>query len=385
MNQFIAFTRKEFLHIFRDGRTMLILLVMPLVLICIFGFAVSTEVKHTRVAVVDQMLTPASRELIASIDANPYFEVVAAPHDARGQEECIRNGSADLLLILDEERGPQIIADGSEPNQAQTRVQYLQQLTQQTHPLPLAAGRGEAATASAGAAALPTEVSTPLPHKEGQGVGISFLYNPQLRSEFNFVPGIIGVIVLLICAMMTSISIVREKEMGTMEILLASPLPTAFVVVAKLVPYFVVSCVNLVSILLLSKYVFGLPIGAVGVGWSAVLTFVLLSMIYVAVALALGLLISCAVTTQMAAMLLALLLIVPGIYLSGMVFPVESMPVAFQRVSPIVPTRWYVDGARRLLVQGVALKYVLQDMGVLCLEAVVLVAVSIRLFKTRLE
>lgn len=356
MKQFITFSRKEFLHIFRDGRTMLILLVMPLVLICIFGFAISTEVKNTRVVVVDKMLSPESRTIVGALDANAYFTLVPTPVDAQRPEAPIRRGEADVVVIIDPDRGIQVIADGSEPNQAQTRLGYLLNVLKEQRAA-----------------------------EHTQAPNVQYLYNPQLRSEYNFVPGIIGVIVMLICAMMTSISIVREKEMGTMEILLASPLSPAVIVGAKLLPYFIISSINLVSILLLSKYAFGLPIGAVGVGWTAIPSFLLLSMVYVFVALALGLFISCVVRTQLAAMLLSLLLIVPAIYLSGMVFPVESMPTAFQRASRIVPARWFIDGARRLLIQGVEFRYVLQDLGVLCLEAVVLVALSIRLFKTRLE
>lgn len=354
MKQFFSFTRKEFLHIFRDGRTMLILLVMPIVLICLFGFAISTEVKDTRVVVVDRMLSTESRQTISAIDANPYFRVVATKTDSRNPEDDIRHGRTDIIIVMEEDRGVQIIVDGSEPNQAQMRIAYLQNII----------------------GAHAAQVSN---------AAVRYLYNPQLRSEYNFVPGIIGVIVLLICAMMTSISIVREKEMGTMEVLLASPLSPAVIVGAKLVPYFVISSLNLVSILLLSKYAFALPIGSVGVGWTAVPAFLLLCMVYVAVALSLGLLISCVVSTQLAAMLLSLLLIVPAMYLSGLVFPVESMPAAFQRVSCIIPTRWFIDGARRLLIQGVAVRHVLKDFAVLALEAAVLVSLSIKLFKTRLQ
>lgn len=354
MKQFFSFTRKEFLHIFRDGRTMLILLVMPIVLICLFGFAISTEVKDTRVVVVDRMLSAESRQTISAIDANPYFRVVATKTDSRNPEDDIRHGRTDIIIVMEEDRGVQIIVDGSEPNQAQMRIAYLQNII----------------------GAHAAQVSN---------AAVRYLYNPQLRSEYNFVPGIIGVIVLLICAMMTSISIVREKEMGTMEVLLASPLSPAVIVGAKLVPYFVISSLNLVSILLLSKYAFALPIGSVGVGWTAVPAFLLLCMVYVAVALSLGLLISCVVSTQLAAMLLSLLLIVPAMYLSGLVFPVESMPAAFQRVSCIIPTRWFIDGARRLLIQGVAVRHVLKDFAVLALEAAVLVSLSVKLFKTRLQ
>lgn len=368
MHQFRTFVRKEFLHIFRDVRTMLILLVMPLLLICIFGFAISTEVKNSRVVVIDQMQTAQSRALVERIGSNAYFLLVpntlpatAGPHlQLDAAKGLIQSGQADVILWLDPERGLQILADGSEPNQAQSRVGYLQNIVAAS----LAPSMGAAGVAP---------------------VNVRMLFNPQLKSEYNFVPGIIGLIIMLICAMMTSISIVREKEMGTMEVLLASPLPPLVVILAKLIPYFVISSINLISILLLSKFCFQLPIGEVGVGWTAVLSFLLLSMAYIFVSLALGLLISCLVNTQLAAMLLSLLLIVPALYLSGLVFPLESMPAAFQRASTIVPARWYMDSARRLLIQGVAFRYVLRDLLVLCLEAAVLVFISLKVFKTRLE
>lgn len=366
MKQFTAFIHKEFLHIFRDSRTMLILIVMPLVLICLFGVIITTEVKNTRVIVVDQLQNEQSRAVVQRLQSNAYFHVVGITTDERHQDESIRQDRADLVLLLATNGttgipAVQILADGSEPNQAQSRVAYLQNILMQE--------RMENSHIST--------ITTP-------PVSVRMLFNPQLRSEFNFVPGIIGLIVMLICAMMTSISIVREKEMGTMEILLASPLHPLIVIVAKLIPYFVISSFNLISILLLSKYVFDLPIGTVGMGWTSVVTFCLLSMIYIIVALAIGLLISCAVSTQLAAMLLSLLLIVPALYLSGLAFPIESMPTPLQNASRIVPMRWYVEGARRLLIQGVEMRHVASDLGVLCLEAVVLITLSLKLFKKRL-
>ncbi len=341
MKQFASFIHKEFLHIFRDSRTMLILLVMPLVLICLFGFAISTEVKDTRVCFIDQSDTQQSRALHERIDANTYFTVTANRDDA------------DVTLIIDKDNNVQLLIDGSEPNQAQTRMGYLMQLMSGTE-------------------------------MEGN-VSVRMLFNPQMKSEYNFVPGIIGMIILLICAMMTSISIVREKENGTMEILLASPLNPFVIILSKLIPYFIVSCVNIASVLLLSKYAFGLPIGEVGVGWTSILSFFALSMVYILVALALGLLISCLVGSQLAAMLLSLLLIVPTMYLSGLAFPIESMPEVFQRVSLIVPARWFMNAVRRILIQGVEFADVAKEFGILCLQATVLIALSVKLFKTRLE
>lgn len=367
--------RKEFTHIARDKQTILILLVMPLVMICLFGFAVSTEVRGIRVAVVDEQKTQDSRRICEKIDANQYFSITGYVNDVQEIESYLKQGKADVGVVLSNvESGMskagsiQILADGSEPNQAQTRVAYL---------TPLLSPEGEGLKI---VNPDPTNVSiTSSPRGGREGVSSRMLFNPQLKSSYNFVPGVIGVILLLICVMMTSISIVREKERGTMEILLASPLPPLYIIIAKLLPYLVVSSVNLVTILLLSYFVLGVPIAG------SILLFCAITLLYILVALSLGLFISTLVNSQLAAMLLSLLMIVPAIYLSGMVFPVESMPVAAAKVSNIIPTRWYIDAARKILIQGVSAQYLIKNFIVLAIEAVVLIAVSVKLYKTRLE
>lgn len=350
MKQFYSFVHKEFLHILRDNRTLLILLVMPLLMILIFGYAVSTEVRGTQVVVFDEQQTPQSHALVETLSASRYFEVghVRQHYDDDEGQQLIRSGVADVVVIITRREGIQLLADGSEPNQAQMRTLYLQQVMAQSQ-----------------------LADRPV-------VNSRFLYNPQLLSEYNYVPGIIGMIILLICSMMTSASIVREKEMGTMEVLLASPLRPLTIILAKLVPYFLISAVNLATILVLSHYVMGMPMAGSLAG------FTIISLLYIFVALALGLLISCAVSSQMAALLLSLLLIVPAIYLSGMVFPIESLPSALQRASRIVPTTWFVDAARKLLIQGVPLHYLAKNFAVLGIEAVVLIGISFKLFKKRL-
>ena len=354
MKQFYSFVRKEFKHIVRDKQTILILLVMPLVMICLFGFAVSTEVRGIRVAIVDEQKTQDSRRLWEKVNANEYFSVTGYVNDVHEIESYLKQGKADVGIVLSKQQGIQILADGSEPNQAQTRVAYLSQII---------------------AGAKVSEGSK----FQVSSVGGRMLFNPQLKSAYNFVPGVIGVILLLICAMMTSISIVREKERGTMEILLASPMPPLYIIIAKLLPYLVVSSVNLVTILLLSYFVLGVPIAG------SILLFCAITLLYILVALALGLFISTVVNSQLAAMLLSLLMIVPAIYLSGMVFPIESMPEAAAKVSNIIPTRWYIDASRKILIQGVNAQYLIKNFAVLAIEAVVLIAVSVNLYKTRLE
>lgn len=346
MKQFYSFIRKEFKHIARDKQTILILLVMPIVMISLFGFALSTEVRGTRVVIVDQQQTQDSRRLCEKINANQYFSVNDYLSDKDEIESRLKRGKADVGIIMSNKDGIQILADGSEPNQAQTRVAYLMQII--------------------------TGVNS-------QTVNSRMLFNPQLKSAYNFVPGVIGVILLLICVMMTSISIVREKERGTMEILLASPLPPLYIIIAKLIPYFVVSSINLVTILLLSYFVLEIPIAG------SILLFCAITLLYILVALALGLFISTVVNSQLAAMLLSLLMIVPAIYLSGMIFPIDSMPEAAARISNIIPTRWFNDAARKILIQGVGAEYLVKNFIMLAIEAVVLIFISVKLYKTRLE
>ena len=197
---------------------------------------------------------------------------------------------------------------------------------------------------------------------------VKLLYNPQMKSAYNFVPGVMGLILMLICAMMTSISIVREKETGTMEVLLVSPVRPLFIVLAKAVPYFVLSFVNLTTILLLSVFVLDVPV----VG--SLFWLVMVSLLFIFVSLALGLLISSVTSTQVAAMLA-----------SGMIFPVESMPVILRAISDIIPARWYIQAVRKLMIEGVPVVLVLKEIGILLLMAVVLITISIRKFKYRLE
>lgn len=367
--QFLSFLQKEFRHIFRDKRTMLILLVMPVVLIVLFGFAITTEVKDSRVAVLDWSKDEATARIRERIAASRYFTIVAEADDVATLESLFRSGQIDVAVVFGEsfsgelrpggQPSVQLLVDGTEPNQAAIRTGYMQQV--------LASFVQEQA--------------------EGSGVYLSFritpvvrtLYNPQGKSEYNFVPGVIGLVLMLICVMMTSIAIVREKETGTMEVLLASPLSPLCIVLAKLVPYFAISCLNLATILLLSVTMLHIPIAGSLPGFIAV------SLLYVLVALFLGLFISTVVGSQLAAMLLSLLVIIPTIYLSGILFPVESMPAALQWLSVIVPTRWYVDIARRLMIQGVAFHYVWRETLVLLLMAGVLLGVAWKKFKIRLE
>lgn len=351
-NSFLNFVRKEFLHILRDWRTMLILLVMPVVQVLLFGFAISTEVRNVRVGVLAPHPNEQVRRLVERIGASERFSTVRVFRSEREIVPAFQRGEVGLVLVFSADNSAlQLLADGSEPNQAGMAVNYARRIIAD------AAGAGQ----------------NPAAH-------LRMLYNPQQRSAYNFVPGVMGLVLMLICAMMTSISIVREKETGTMEVLLASPLPAGTIVVAKLVPYFALSMVNIVSILLLSVHVLGVPVR----GSLALLLGI--CVLFVVLALALGLLVSTLTRSQAVAMLVCgMVMMMPVMLLSGMVFPVESMPRALQWVSAAVPARWFIAAVKKVMLQGCCAAEVWREVAVLAAMAAGLLAVSMRLYKQRLE
>lgn len=367
MKQFSAFVRKEFYHIFRDRRTMLMLLAMPVVQIILFGFAITTELKSIKVAVLDPSNDLVTRTIIDRLDANEYFTVQRTLHSPQEVEQAFRRGEMDMAVVFSErfadnlytgEARVQIISDATDPNMATTQTNYASSVI-----------------ASVQQELLPPGASAPMIAPD-----IKLLFNPQMKSAYNFVPGVMGLILMLICAMMTSISIVREKETGTMEILLVSPVRPLLIILAKAVPYFVLSFVNLVTILLLSVYLLHVPVAG------SLFWLVVVSLLFIFVSLALGLLISSVTRTQVAAMLASgLILMMPTMVLSGMIFPVESMPMVLQLISDVLPARWYIQAVRKLMIEGVDISLVLKEVGILSLMAAVLITVSLKKFKNRLE
>lgn len=366
MKQFIAFVRKEFYHIFRDRRTMLILLGMPVVQIILFGFAISTEVKNVRLAVLDPSNDVVTRKIVDRLDASEYFTVTACFHSPQEMETAFLKNEIDMGIVFGEcfmdglyagDARVQLIVDGTDPNMSTMQTNYAANIV-----------------ASAGQEMSPPGITA------GRLVpDIKLLYNPQMKSAYNFVPGVMGLILMLICAMMTSISIVREKETGTMEILLVSPVKPLFIILAKVVPYFVLSFVNLVTILLLSVFVLDVPVAG------SLFWLVAVSLLFIFVSLALGLLISSLTRTQVAAMLASgLILMMPTMILSGMIFPTESMPLLLQLISDVLPARWYIQAVRKLMIEGLPVMLVYKEILILLLMAVLLVTISLKKFKYRL-
>ncbi len=358
IKQFRSFVRKEYRHIFRDRRTMLILLVMPVIMILLFGFAITTEVRNANVGVIAPKKDVIVDRIIQRFDASEYFTISELLSDDSEAARAFKDGEVTLVIAFNEDNSAiQLLADGSEPNQASMVVNYAKGI--------LASQMQEMAGEE-----------TP----QLLDVTTRMLYNPQQESAYNFVPGVMGLILMLICALMTSISIVREKEQGTMEVLLASPLPPATIIVAKLVPYFTLSMVNITTILLLAVFVLGVPI----VGSLALL--IGLCMLFVFLALSLGLLVSTLTQSQMAAMLISgMVMMVPVMLLSGMMFPIESMPEILQWISCIVPARWFIAAVKKIMLQGCGISDIAQELGILAGMTVLFITISIKNFKIRLE
>ena len=359
MKEFSAFVLKEFRHIFRDRRTTLIVLVMPVVQIVLFGFAISTDVHNAVVDIVGDANDPEVRRIAERIDGNACLEVGEYLDSPAGIDARIRKGKAKAAICFEEgfaaklgngKASVRIVADGADPNTAQTVTSYVKGVLQ-SEQLQSASFRPN----------------------------VQLMYNPAMNSSYNFVPGVMGLILMLICSMMTAVSIVREKETGTMELVLVSPVRPFWIVLSKLTPYLVLSVVNFVSVLLLAHFVMGVPVR----GSIALLTLV--SLVFVGASLGLGLLVSVISKTQQTAMLLCGMgLTMPTMMLSGIIFPCESMPVILQAVSDIIPAKWYIIMVKRIMIQGAGFADIAVEFAVLFFMMVFLLCVSIRKFKTRL-
>ena len=348
----------------RDRRTMLILFGMPVVMMLLFGFAISTDVRNVRTVVVTSQMSPSTQQVVERLAQSEYFVITQTVSTPREAEQLIRNQKADLAVVFGRQealpqmsaaagvgaigigRGLQLIVDGSDPNMAQQWTNYVQQT---------------------------------IANPASQAVNLKMLYNPQMKSAYNFVPAIMGMLLMLICAMMTSISIVREKERGTMEVLLVSPVKPLVVIIAKAVPYLALAFTILVIILLMARFVLGVPLAG------SLIWIIAVSTLYILLALSLGLLISSIAQTQLVALLLsAMVLLMPVVMLSGMLFPVESMPMVLQWLAAVVPPRYYIDAMRKLMIMGVGIGDVAKEVSILAVMTALLLAVALKKFKIRL-
>lgn len=368
MKQLLTFIRKEFYHVLRDKRVLLMLFGLPIIQVILFGFALSNEIKNTGIAIFDQDKSAVSSALISKINANKYFDVDKNITNSNQFQEAFKDGKTKILLVipsdfsenlnLQKKANLQIIIDGTDINLGNQISNYLQNIILDFY-------KNQAKNT------IQTYNVTP---------EIRMLYNPQLKGAPNFVPGVMALILLIVCVMMTAIAIVKEKETGTMEILLVSPMKPQFVIIAKAVPYFILSMLIVLVILVLSYFLLDLPIK----GSLILLLFV--STIFILTNLLIGILISIFVKTQQQAMLISLIAtMLPTLMLSGFMFPIENMPIPLQVISNIIPAKWYYIMIKNIMIKGTGIAIIWKQILILTGMMMALFAIAVKKFKIRLE
>ncbi|MDI3505684.1 MAG: drug efflux transport system permease protein [Bacteroidota bacterium] len=365
---FGSFVQKEFYHVTRDQTTLALLLILPVLLMILFGFSINTEVKNSQIAIYDPSNDVATRGIIEKIKASDYFTVVRMLNNPAEIEKQFLKDDLKMVVIFSDhfyenmqrtgKAQIELLTDGTDPNSAMTVVSYASNII------------GLYQQDLFKIQQIPFEI-TP---------SVKLMYNPELKGPYFFVPGILGMILMIICSMMTSISIAREKEFGTMEVLLVSPFKPMSIILSKTVPYFVISLVNLATMLLLSVFMLKVPIAG------SLFWLVTFSILFIFLSLSLGLLISSIANSQLQALLFSgMVLVIPVVMLSGMIFPIENMPAFFQWFSKLIPATWYISGVKKIMIKGLGFTSILPELGVLISMTILLIGISWKTFKYRLE
>ena len=369
MKRYIGFVKKEFLHIFRDFRTLIIIFGIPAAQIIIFGFAVRTDIKNAGVAVLDMSGDEITERLTSKIFSSGFFRKTETLLSYEEIDRIFKKGKTKAVIIFEEGFGRNlfregktevsIIADGSEPNSATLVTNYILAIVNSFN-LEL-----NKPGINSGAVIIPE---------------VRMFYNPNLESQHMFVPGIITLILILICALMTSVTITREKEFGTMEVLLVSPLKPIQIILGKVTPYFILSIINIILILLLSWFVFGLPVKG------SYILLLAVSMLYILMALSAGILISTVSTTMQQAIFISLIgMMMPTVLLSGFIFPIENMPEIYNYISAVLPPRYFIIIIKNIMIKGTGFAFVWKETLILMVMTALFISISLRKFKIRLQ
>jgi ABC-2 type transport system permease protein len=368
MNRFIGFIKKEFYHIFRDARTLIIILGIPVSQMLLFGFVVNTEVKDVKIAVYDQSKDYVTTRIINKLTSSGYFQLQENLKSDNDIEAIFRKGKIKEVLVFepdfaaklerDGSANVQLLADASDPNIARMVSMYTQNII------------NKFVSEERVGQELPLQISS----------SVKMYYNEETKSVFMFVPGLMALIMMLVSALMSSISITREKEMGTMEVLLVSPLKPIQIILGKVTPYLLIAFIDAILIILMGNLVFGMPI-------NGSLTLLMAEcFLFIFLALSLGILISTVAPNQLIAMFISMIgLMLPTMLLSGFIFPIENMPKVLQWFSAIMPARWFNDIVKSIMLKGVGLMFVWKQTLILIGMSVFIVAVSVKKFKIRLE
>jgi ABC-2 type transport system permease protein len=368
MKRFIGFVKKEFLHIFRDYRTLFILFGIPAAQILIFGYAVTMDIKNAGIAILDLSKDEMTQKLSDKILSSDFFRNTGSVYNYNDIDRVFREGKTKAVIVFEEGFGNRlisegrasliIIADGSEPNTATLLTNYATAIIND----------------------FTVGINQPVRNPVAILPEVRMFYNPGLSSHFMFVPGVITLILILICALMTSVTITREKEFGTMEVLLVSPLRPVQIIVGKVMPYFLLSLVNVLLILVLSWLVFELPVKG------SIILLLAESMLYILMSLTLGILISTISSSMQQAIFISLIgLMLPTILLSGFIFPIENMPKIYDYVSMILPPRYFIVIIKNIMIKGTGFIYIWKETLILVVMTLIFMGLSIKKFKIRLE
>lgn len=369
MKRFLGFVKKEFLHIFRDFRTLIILFGIPAAQILLFGFVVSTDIKDAGVAFLDLSKDEITEKISDKICSSGFFRRTDDLLNYNDIDNTLKKGKTKAVIVFSKDFGSKlvnegqasltIIADGSEPNTATLVTNYI--------------------------TAIVTDFNRELSGiSDGQTLLIQpevrMFYNPSLKGHFMFVPGVITLILILICALMTSVTITREKEFGTMEVLLVSPLRPVQIILGKVTPYFILSFINVIVILILSWLVFGLPVKG------SIVLLLVESMLYILMSLSLGILISTVSSTMQQAIFISLVgMMLPTVLLSGFIFPIENMPAVYGWISSVLPPRYFIVIIKSIMIKGTGFLYIWKETLILVIMTIVFILLSIKNFRIRLE
>jgi ABC-2 type transport system permease protein len=368
MKLFFSFIRKEFWHVLRDTRSLTILLGMPIMMMLLFGFALSNEVKNSNIGVLDQSQDEATQQLVNRFEQSRYFSVTKVLKRETEVEASFRKGELRMVIIFppnfnenlrhNKQAQVRMIGDATDPNTSNIMINYASAIIRDYQ------------SELFGQQKMPYQIE----------VETSMLYNPKLTSTFNFVPGVMTLILMLLGAMMTSVSIVKEKEKGTMEVLLVSPMRPLMVIITKAIPYLILCFVDVLLILLLAYTVLDMPMrGNIGL-------LLAVNILYIFTTLSLGLLISNVVDKQQTAMFISLVgLLMPSLIFTGFMFPLENMPLPLQIMSNIVPTKWYYSIISTIMVKGLGIEFIWKQTLILIGMTLFYLFVAIKKFKIRLE
>lgn len=368
MKKFIGFVKKEFYHILRDPRTLLVLFGTPVAQLLLFGYVVTNEVKNIKIAIYDPSKDLVTQTITNKIISSGYFILDQNLTSDQNIEAIFKKGYVKEVVVFESEFARklertgtakvQIIADASDANTANLIVNYTSAIIRDY-----------------------INKEYPMNQPPMQIVPeVRMVFNEKLESVYMFVPGTMALILMLITSMMTSISIAREKEMGSMEILLVSPLRPIQIIIGKVIPYVLLAFVNALTILIIGYFVFGMPIK----GSLALLLGE--SLLFITLALSLGILISTVAKSQQVAMFISLFaLMLPTILLSGFIFPIENMPFVLQMVCEIMPPKYFIIIIKNIMLKGTGFMYVWKETLILFSMTLFFIAVSVRKFKIRLD